>query len=60
MFTITGFVAHHVRKESLFQLRSAAETGIDFNTEIINCDTFNILIDEYIFNGGGFVSGDIV
>jgi hypothetical protein len=41
-------------------LRSAAKTGIDFNTEIINCDTFNILIDEYIFNGGGFVSGDIV
>lgn len=47
------------KKEStLFNLKSPEETGIDFNNEIIESDSFNILTDEYIFNGGGVAVAD--
>ncbi|WP_111671787.1 VCBS repeat-containing protein [Algoriphagus litoralis] len=43
---------------SLFELKSSDQTGIDFNNEIIESDSFNILTDEYIFNGGGVAVAD--
>ncbi|WP_026953370.1 VCBS repeat-containing protein [Algoriphagus mannitolivorans] len=46
------------KDERLFQLRSSDETGIDFNNQIIESDSFNILTDEYIFNGGGVAVAD--
>ncbi|MFM7627947.1 MAG: VCBS repeat-containing protein [Algoriphagus sp.] len=46
------------QKNSLFELKSTEETGIDFNNEIIESDSFNILTDEYIFNGGGVATAD--
>ncbi|NVJ84792.1 MAG: VCBS repeat-containing protein [Algoriphagus sp.] len=46
------------KSDTLFQLKSADETGIDFNNEIIETDSFNILTDEYIFNGGGVAVAD--
>jgi hypothetical protein len=46
------------KDQSLFVLKSADETGIDFNNEIIESDSFNILTDEYIFNGGGVSVAD--
>ncbi len=42
----------------LYALRTPSETGIDFNNEIIESDSFNILTDEYIFNGGGVAVAD--
>lgn len=45
-------------KSTLFQLISAENSGIDFNNEIIENDTFNILEVEYIYNGGGVGIGD--
>jgi len=44
------------KSETLFELRS--DSGIQFNNLIIESDTFNILTDEYIFNGGGIAVGD--
>lgn len=46
------------KDETLFELKSSGDTGIDFNNEIIESDSFNILTDEYIFNGGGIAVAD--
>jgi hypothetical protein len=43
---------------TLFELKSSEDTGIDFNNQIIESDSFNILTDEYIFNGGGVAVAD--
>lgn len=44
--------------ETLFVLKSPNDTGVLFNNEIVETDTFNILTDEYIFNGGGVAVAD--
>lgn len=41
------------KRQTLFQLLPAKETGITFNNAIQENDTFNILTQEYIYNGGG-------
>src|SRR5690606_15686957 len=46
------------KEPTLYSLRSPSETGVDFNNEIIESDSFNILTDEYIFNGGGVAVAD--
>lgn len=46
------------QESKLFELKSPSETGIDFNNEITESDSFNILTDEYIFNGGGVSVAD--
>lgn len=46
------------KENTLFQLRTQNETGIEFNNLIVETDSFNILTDEYIFNGGGVAVGD--
>jgi hypothetical protein len=46
------------KKETLFELKASQQTGITFNNRIVETDTFNILTDEYIFNGGGVAVGD--
>ncbi|WP_057939213.1 VCBS repeat-containing protein [Algoriphagus resistens] len=43
---------------TLFELIPASKTGIDFNNTIVESDSFNILTDEYIFNGGGIAVAD--
>jgi len=45
--------------DTRFQLLDASETGIDFNNEIVETDSFNILRNEYMYNGGGVGIGDI-
>lgn len=39
--------------QTLFRLVPSRETGILFNNQILENDTFNILTHEYIYNGGG-------
>ena len=39
-------------------LLSSEESGIDFNNVITETDDFNILSEEYIFNGGGVAVSD--
>ena len=46
------------KSDTLFELKPTSQTGIDFNNEIIETDSFNILTDEYIFNGGGVAAAD--
>lgn len=56
---LLGFYISACNKtETLFELKSPNSTGITFNNEIIETDSFNILTDEYIFNGGGVSVGD--
>ncbi len=45
-------------KKKLYQLKSSEDTGVTFNNRIVETDTFNILTQEYIFNGGGVAVGD--
>lgn len=52
------FASCSQKTDHLFALKSVKETGIDFNNQIVESDTFNILTDEYIFNGGGVAVGD--
>lgn len=52
------FLASCKKESTLFQLKSSEETGIDFINQIIESDSFNILTDEYIFNGGGVAVAD--
>lgn len=42
-----------------FERLDADVTGIDFNNEIIEKDTFNILRNEYMYNGGGVGVADL-
>lgn len=46
------------KEEKLFVLKAPEDTGISFNNEITESDSFNILTDEYIFNGGGVAVAD--
>lgn len=55
---LISFLLSCKKDETLFVLKSPEETGIDFNNQIIESDTFNILTDEYIFNGGGVSVAD--
>ncbi|TDQ13599.1 VCBS repeat protein [Algoriphagus boseongensis] len=52
------FISSCKKDDKLFVLKSPDETGIDFNNQIIESDSFNILTDEYIFNGGGVAVAD--
>ena len=55
---LVAFLASCTREKTLFELRPSEDTGIDFNNQITESDSFNILTDEYIFNGGGVVVAD--
>ena len=46
------------QEQTLFELKSSEETGITFANQIVESDSFNILTDEYIFNGGGVATAD--
>ncbi|MFC3417308.1 VCBS repeat-containing protein [Algoriphagus hitonicola] len=46
------------KEEKLFELKDPKKTGIEFNNLITETDSFNILTDEYIFNGGGVAVAD--
>lgn len=46
-------------EDTRFERLDASVTGIDFNNEIIEKDTFNILRNEYMYNGGGVGVADL-
>ncbi len=43
----------------LFEALPPEQTGIDFNNRISISDTFNAVLFEYIYNGGGVGAGDL-
>lgn len=47
------------RDQTLFQRLSTDQTGIDFNNKIAISDSLNILVSEFIYNGGGVAIGDL-
>jgi enediyne biosynthesis protein E4 len=46
-------------ESKLFQLLPSSETGITFNNELTETDSFNVLSFEYIYNGAGVGVGDV-
>lgn len=46
------------RRNALFTIRDAGETGLHFSNTITENDTLNILRFEYMYNGGGVGVGD--
>ncbi|MHA7130004.1 FG-GAP-like repeat-containing protein [Algoriphagus namhaensis] len=53
-----GIVTACKENSTLFELKDPSSTGVAFSNEIIESDSFNILTDEYIFNGGGVSVAD--
>src|SRR5688572_5439701 len=46
-------------EKTLFQLLPSSDTGITFNNELTETDSFNVLTFEYIYNGAGVGVGDV-
>lgn len=42
-----------------FELLSGEKTGITFRNDVVEQDTFNIMRNEYMYNGGGVGVGDL-
>ena len=65
-FSIPGFLSVFTfvlvlscsQDDTLFVLKESHQTGIDFSNQIVESDSFNILTDEYIFNGAGLAVAD--
>lgn len=53
-----GVISCSDKKETLFSLMPPDRTGIDFVNLIEENDTFNILKNEYMYNGGGVAVAD--
>ncbi len=47
------------KKTARFELLEVSSTGINFNNEIIEKDSFNIMHNEYMYNGGGVGIADL-
>ncbi len=47
------------KEQKLFKLLDSSQTGIDFNNQITEYDSLNILNTEFIYNGGGVAIGDM-
>lgn len=41
-----------------FKLLNASKTGVSFNNTVNESDSLNILLNEYMYNGGGVAVGD--
>ncbi len=47
------------KEQTLFELLSSRQTGIEFTNPIIETDLINMITYEYLYNGGGVAVGDI-
>jgi hypothetical protein len=56
---LSGCIHSEVSKATLFSLLPASQTGIDFNNTITENDSMNLILNEYLYNGGGVAVGDI-
>ncbi len=59
MLLIIGILWSCDRKHEIFELLPSEKTGITFVNEITESDSFNILTNEYMYNGGGVGIGDL-
>ncbi len=58
LWGISLCACHTPEKETLFRKIPSSHSNVDFNNSIVETDAFNILTEEYIFNGGGVTVGD--
>ena len=58
LITLIFLIQSCSKQNKLFILLKSDKTGIEFNNKITETDDFNILTDEYIFNGGGVALAD--
>jgi enediyne biosynthesis protein E4 len=55
----TILFAQSCKEKPRFELLDSSVTGIDFNNLVLEEDTFNIMRNEYMYNGGGVGIGDL-
>ncbi|MFS4415709.1 VCBS repeat-containing protein [Maribacter sp. 2307ULW6-5] len=55
---LLAFLACEQKAQTVFVQVGPEKSSIDFNNVIVETDSFNILNNEYIFNGGGVAVGD--
>ena len=58
IFFMSIFIVSGQQDSTLFKLLSSSESGIDFNNQLFESDTLNILNQANIYNGGGVGIGD--
>lgn len=59
LFAILLIACETKQEDTRFNLLSAKTTGIDFTNSVIEKDSFNILHNEYMYNGAGVGIGDL-
>jgi hypothetical protein len=52
-------IVNTTSEPALFEFLESSQTNILFKNEIIETETFNFLLYEYLYNGGGVAIGDI-
>ena len=57
-FLLVLFTSCSSKESTLFKLLDSELTGVDFENTITETENFNILTNEYIFNGGGVAVSD--
>ena len=57
-FLVVSFSSCSSKESTLFKLLDSEFTGVDFENTITETENFNILTNEYIFNGGGVAVSD--
>ena len=57
-FLLVLFTSCSSKESTLFKLLDSELTGVDFENTITETENFNILTNEYIFNGGGIAVSD--
>lgn len=58
LVSVTVLTVSAQQNETLFKLSPSSQTGIDFNNQLYESDTLNILNQANIYNGGGVGIGD--
>jgi enediyne biosynthesis protein E4 len=58
LLILSGWACKSPSNPTLFDLLDPNSTGVTFNNLITESDSFNILTEEYIFNGGGVAVAD--
>jgi hypothetical protein len=59
LLSIFIFLQSCSTKPSRFERLDASVTGVDFNNEVLEKDSFNIMQNEYMYNGGGVGMADL-
>ncbi|MEX0290326.1 MAG: CRTAC1 family protein, partial [Flavobacteriaceae bacterium] len=47
------------KDSTLFRVISAADSGLDFNNQLFENDSINIIDNEFVYNGAGVALGDL-